>query len=129
MRALGELQKMDPANLRKYLEACIRNRIRDEIRRAKLGEVASRSSCNVSDSRPGPFEDAVDSQERTRFRRGLERLSPRDQLLIVGRLELGLSWDELSLASGYPTVQAARSATRRAMSRLARQMMDTTQLT
>jgi DNA-directed RNA polymerase specialized sigma24 family protein len=41
---------------------------------------------------------------------------------VVGRIELGLSYDELALALDKPTADAARKAAQRALVRLAGEM-------
>ena len=51
-----------------------------------------------------------------------DELRPEERDLIVGRLELELSYEELAQAVGRPTANAARSAVVRAMIRLAEEM-------
>ena len=57
-----------------------------------------------------------------RYEAALARLRPDDREAIVARLELQYSYDELAVALGKPTANAARVAVLRAMSRLADQM-------
>lgn len=122
LRQLTDLDQRDPAQVDLYLRQSIRNRIRDEIRRARLGEVASSEGLAPIDPRPSPLNEALESDERRRFRRALLRLDPDDQQLVVGRLELELDYEQLARATGRPTSEAARCAARRAMLRLARKV-------
>lgn len=67
---------------------------------------------------PSPFDDASGAEDHRRFRRCLARLSRAERHLLVGRMELHLSYAELAEATGRPSVDAARMATQRAMLRL-----------
>jgi RNA polymerase sigma factor (sigma-70 family) len=121
LRNLGEIETADPVALRKYLIVAIQNRICDEIRRANRGEVTNGIS-NSADTRPSPLEDAIDEENRRQYREALLRLSEEDQALLVGRIDMGLSFEELALVTGRSSPDAARNATRRAALRLARAM-------
>lgn len=121
LRNLGQIDTADPEALAKYLAIAIRNRITDEVRRASHGEVANRKS-DPADSRASPLEEAIDSENRRQYRAALLGLGEDDQALLVGRIELGLSFDELALVTKRQSADAARVATRRAAFRLARAM-------
>lgn len=109
--------------LRAYLLASIQNRIRDEIRRAGLVEVsAPLAELAATGREASPLEQAVAQQEEERFRAALSRLSPSDQALIVGRLDLGYSYEQLALALKKRSPDAARVAVRRALLRLAEEL-------
>ncbi|MFN7942803.1 MAG: sigma-70 family RNA polymerase sigma factor [Thermoanaerobaculia bacterium] len=119
---LQDLESRPPAQVYLYLRQCIRNRVRDEIRRSRLGEIASSEGLVAPDPRPSALEEACESEDRLRFRRALVGLDAEDRELIVGRVELELSYEELALATGRVSPEAARAATRRAMLRLAREI-------
>lgn len=121
LRNLGQLGTADPQALRKYLLIAIRNRISDEVRRASHGEVAN-GVRDLPDSGASPLEEAIDSENRRQYREALLTLGADDQALLVGRIEMGLSFDELAIVTERPTPDAARVATRRAALRLARAM-------
>ena len=53
---------------------------------------------------------------------GLQRLSPRDRRLIVGRVELGYNYRQLAFIERIPSADAARKAVRRALVRLSGEM-------
>lgn len=121
LRNLGQLDTADPKALAKYLAIAIRNRIADEVRRASHGEVANRIT-DPADPRASPLEEAIDSETHQQYRAALLSLTPDDQALLVGRIELGLSFEELALVTQRASPDAARMATRRAALRLARAM-------
>lgn len=122
LRQLGELDTADPQKLRNYLIAAIRNQVRDEIHRAGLGEVRNGAVANGPDPGPSPLDDTIESEERRQYRAALVSLPETDRDLLTGRIELGLPYEELALATGHPTAAAARMATKRASLRLARAM-------
>lgn len=126
IRQLGQLGELEPEVVKRYVLKCIFNRIRDEIRRAKLGEVRGGDLSDAPDSRTTPLDDAIESQERRQYREALLRLNEEEQILLVGRVELGLSYEELALATAKPNAEAARSATRRAAFKLAGRIRDRT---
>jgi len=119
---LPDLDARDPAQVDFYLRQSIRNRILDEVRRAGRGEVASAEGIALADPRPTPHDEAVESDERRRYRLALLRLDDDDQQLVVGRVELHLSYEALARATGRDCVETTRGATRRAMLRLAREI-------
>ncbi|MEO8275668.1 MAG: sigma-70 family RNA polymerase sigma factor [Thermoanaerobaculia bacterium] len=121
LRNIGQIDAANPIALRKYLIVAIQNRICDEVRRATRGEVTNDTS-NPADSRPSPLEDAIDEENRRQYRAALLQLPEDDQMLLVGRIDMGLSFEELAIMSGRPSPDAARNATRRAAMRLARSM-------
>jgi RNA polymerase sigma-70 factor (ECF subfamily) len=102
-----------------YLRQSIRNRIRDEMRRGERVEIGGLPLAEAGDRRPLPDIEAQRREEAARYRGGLARLESGDQELIVGRLELGLSYDQLALATRRASPDAARVAVRRALLRLA----------
>ena len=120
LRRAGELDQLSAESLRLYLQTCILNKIRDEIRRASRGEVRNGPLPTTTDGRPGPLDDAIESEERSRYREALLRLENEDRMLLVGRIDLGMSYDDLALVTRRPTAEATRAAARRAALRLAR---------
>jgi RNA polymerase sigma-70 factor (ECF subfamily) len=107
--------------LRAYLQQAIRNRIRDAIRRN-----SRHASVNIDDldlaGNGTPLEDAIGEEHTVRYRTALQRLDREEQELIVGRIELGYSYEQLALAAGRPSPDAARMAVKRALLRLAEEI-------
>jgi RNA polymerase sigma-70 factor (ECF subfamily) len=104
--------------LRAYLKQAIRNRIRDAIRHSSRHASVSLDGFDLAGTGT-PLEDAIGEESAQRYRAALQCLDPEEQELIVGRLELGYSYEQLALAAGRPTPDAARMAVKRALLRLA----------
>ncbi len=73
IRHLSDLDERDPAQVDFYLKQSIRNRIRDEIRRSRIGETTSSEGLAVADPRPSPLDDVA----RVRRAAALPRGAPR----------------------------------------------------
>lgn len=108
--------------LRAYLKRAIINRIRDEMRRAGRVEVPRDKAEDSISPEPSPLETAITAENTARYLAALGRLSDVDRELIVGRIELDFSYEQLALATSKPTPDAARMALRRALIRLATEM-------
>jgi RNA polymerase sigma factor (sigma-70 family) len=118
-RHLGRIEPRRRHALRAYLQESIRNRIRDEVRRAGQVEISRETTPDLRDLASSPLDRAVASENSRLYREALARLEAGEQELIVGRIELGLSYEQLALATGRPSPDAVRVAVRRALLRLA----------
>jgi RNA polymerase sigma-70 factor (ECF subfamily) len=67
-------------------------------------------------------EEAIGRQTAERYERALARLRPQDREAIVARVELGCTYEELAVALGKPSADAARKAAQQALVRLAAEM-------
>lgn len=103
-----------------YLRRSLLNRIRDQVRQA----VRRPYSVPVDEEHPAdaqsPLEMTITQENRERYLLALKALRPADRNAIVGRLELGYSYEQLALVLQKPSAQSARQAVRRALLRLAR---------
>lgn len=122
LRRAGELDQLNPETLRSYLQTSILNRIRDEIRRSRQGEVRNGPLPARPDPGRGPLDDAIESEDRRKYRSALLALCEEDRMLLIGRVDLGMTYEELALVTRRPTPEAARAAARRAALRLARRL-------
>ena len=123
---LGGFEPRGEGALRAYLRSAVENRIRDEMRRA-----VRRPAMDVLDEGQPVAGNDRSLQERIihdeawdRYRSALKHLPRRDQRLIVGRLEMGYSFQQLAAIDGKGGPDAARMALKRALVRLAAQMGD-----
>ena len=121
-RRMGQIEPRRRGALRAYLQESIRNRIRDEVRRAGMVETTQATDPGWRDRGTSPLEHAVSREKSARYRDALARLDLGDQELIVGRIELGYSYEQLAIVSGRVTPDATRVAVRRALVRLAKTM-------
>jgi RNA polymerase sigma-70 factor (ECF subfamily) len=74
------------------------------------------------DSGRSPLEEAIGRETMAAYEAALGRLRPEEREAIIGRLEMGLSYEELALALDKPTADAARKAAQRAILKLAEEM-------
>ena len=109
--------------LQAYLREAVRNRIKDELRRVsrrpahqELDEALRDRGC------PSPFEAAADAEQIRRYKASLTSLTEGERMLVVGRIEMSYTYDQLALATGRSTAEAARVAVRRAVLKLAQKM-------
>jgi RNA polymerase sigma factor (sigma-70 family) len=108
--------------LQAYLRQAVLNRIRNELRRhRRTPESVELDAEDAADDR-SPLEEAIGREAVEHYERALDRLRVGDRDAIIGRVELGLSYEELAQALGKPTPDAARKAAQRALVRLAEAM-------
>ena len=108
--------------LQAYLRQALLNRIRSEIRRVGRRPPATELDSQAEDLAPSPLERAIGGEAVDRYEEALARLRPEEREAIVGRIELGLTHEELAEALDKPTANAARMAVERALIRLAKEM-------
>ena len=108
--------------LQAYLRQAVLNRIRDELRRkGRQPDVTALNGLEL-DVGSSPLEEAIGQEAVDRYEHALERLQPEQREAIIGRIEMGYSYEELAEALGKPTADAARKAAERALLRLAEEM-------
>ena len=122
LRRLGEFEPQGHSALQAYLRRAVDNRINDEFRRIARRGLAATLDEGQADARPSPLEEAMAQQTEERYRAALARLRPGDRRLVVARVELGYSLEQLALLTGRRRVDTARVALRRALERLAAEM-------
>jgi RNA polymerase sigma factor (sigma-70 family) len=105
-----------------YLRQAVMNRIRDEVRRAGRRPGQAALDENAPDPGRSPLETAVGVEAVERYEAALQRLAEEDRELIVARVELDMTYDEIAQASGKPSANAARMAVSRALVRLAEEV-------
>lgn len=105
-----------------YLREALRNRLRDELRRAGRRPSGDAPGSDLPDPSLSPVEAAMGRENLERFEIALRTLSPSDRDAVVARVELGFSYEEIADLLGKASVDAARMAVKRAIARLARAM-------
>jgi RNA polymerase sigma factor (sigma-70 family) len=110
--------------LQGYLRQAVLNRLRDELRRrARLPEMAEMTAVEI-ESGDSPLELAIGREGVERYEQALQSLRPEEREVIIGRIELGYTYEELAQILGKPTADAARKAAQRALMRLAEELRD-----
>jgi RNA polymerase sigma-70 factor, ECF subfamily len=125
IHTLGRLDEFEPRRkkaLQAYLRQAVRNRIRDEIRRIGRRPLAGAQEEREPADERSPLDAVMEKEDLARYRDSLGRLPPEDAELIVARVELGYSYEQIALMSGRRTADAARMAIRRSLLRLAEEM-------
>jgi RNA polymerase sigma-70 factor, ECF subfamily len=122
-KAFKQVERFDVRGegaLQAYLRQALVNRI--EIRRVSRRPPLDELDTQIEDSGPSPLEAAIGTQALERYEAALNELRPEDREAIIGRIELGLTNEELAHALGKPSSNAARMAVERALFRLAKEM-------
>ena len=113
--------------LQAYLRQAVLNRLRDELRRkGRQPPAVDLEAVDVAGGQ-SPLEEAIGHEAVERYEQALQRLKPEEREAIIGRVELGLDYDDLAEALGKPTADAARKAAQRALVRLAEEMKSNTE--
>jgi RNA polymerase sigma-70 factor (ECF subfamily) len=108
--------------LQAYLRQAVLNRIRNEFR----SKSRKPSFQDLDEQAPGdhtsPLEAAIRQEKLDRYDAALSRLSEQERDLIVARVEVGLTYEEMARVLEKPSWNAARMATARALLRLAQEL-------
>lgn len=125
--ALRHLDHFEPRRrdaLRAYLRQAIRNRVTDELRRSRRRppHIPVDGDDIPAAGGASPLSLLLSAEQEQRLRQALDSLRPEEQELVVARLDLGYSYSQIAVATGRPSVDAARMAVRRALLRLAEEM-------
>jgi RNA polymerase sigma-70 factor (ECF subfamily) len=108
--------------LEAYLRQAVMNRIRDEFRRSARRKPTTVLETDAPAGNPSPLDEAVGAELMADYERALEQLTAEDRDVIVGRIEMDLTYEELAERLGRPSANAARMAVVRALARLAQSM-------
>ena len=122
MRNLGTFEPRHQGALQAYLRRAVMNRIRDIIRMTRRRPMQTALSEELKDEATSPLDALIGEENAELYDRALERLSEDEQEAIIGRLEMGYSYQDLAVVLGRPSADAARMAVTRALKHLAREM-------
>jgi RNA polymerase sigma-70 factor (ECF subfamily) len=105
-----------------YLRQALMNRVREEIRRRSRRPESTPLDDEQIDPSASPLERAIGRQRIAKYEHALGRLKEEERELLIGRLELGLTYEELADLQQRSSPDAARKATERALARLVTEM-------
>jgi RNA polymerase sigma factor (sigma-70 family) len=108
--------------LQAYLRRAVMNRIRNEFRNKGRKPPFEDLDEEAPGDHTSPLEAAIRQEQLERYDAALSHLSEHERDLIVARLEVGLTYEEMAEALGKPSWNAARMATARALVRLAQEL-------
>ena len=117
-RRLEHFRPRHDGALLAYLREAVANRIRNEVRRSAPDIDASIEPDGLPSEMPSPLDKVVSRQALDGYERALAQLDENDRAAIVGRFEMGYSYDALARAMERPSPDAARKLTERALRRL-----------
>ena len=121
LKRIKRFQHRTVGGLQAYLRQAVVNRVRDLIRGSKRRGLAPGLDAEPRDWKPSPLEAAIMRQQLDQFLEALRKLRPADRQVIVWRIELGYTADEIAIKLGKSKAAAGMTVTR-AMMRLAKEM-------
>jgi RNA polymerase sigma factor (sigma-70 family) len=122
LRHLGTFQYQHDGALQAYLRQAVMNRIRDELPRVHRRPRPTELEEGMPSTDAPPLEDALGQEAFDRYEAALAQLRAEEREAIIARVELHQSYEEVALALGKPSPDAARVAVNRALVRLAEKM-------
>jgi RNA polymerase sigma factor (sigma-70 family) len=102
-----------------YLRHVMANLIKDELRRAGRRPGHDEVDPDLPDGQAQPDAQAISGQTLAAYEQALRQLDAEDRELVIMKVELGLSNEEIAIASRAPSTNAGRMRLARAMVRLA----------
>jgi RNA polymerase sigma-70 factor (ECF subfamily) len=108
--------------LQAYLRQALMNRIRNEFRSKGRKPSFQGLDEQAPADHTSPLEAAIRQEQLDRYDAAIARLSEQERELIVARVEVGLTYEEMAETFGKPSWNAARMATARALLRLAEEL-------
>ena len=121
-KRIDEFEPRNVGALQAYLRQAVVNRVRDELRKTARRPPALDIETLDLESGDSPLVQAIGREGVERYRQALERLKPIERELVIARVEMGYTYDELAEMLGKPSGEAARKAAQRALVRLAEEM-------
>ena len=125
VQTLKNIEAFQPRHegaLQAYLRQALVNRVRDEVRRVSRHGITAEIVDEHADAAPSPLEQAIGHEALTRYEGALARLRPEEREVIIARVELGQSYQQIAAGHGKASADAARMAVSRALVRLAEEM-------
>jgi RNA polymerase sigma-70 factor, ECF subfamily len=122
---LGHLTAFNPRHegaFQGYVRTALWNRIRDVARWNKRRGPRDALDSRIVAEEASPLDLAIGQETLDRYDRALERLRPEDKDLIIARIEMGLSYEEMRVMFEKPSVPAVHMGLSRALIKLAEEM-------
>lgn len=125
MRAFQHLPAFEargPGAFFGYLRHVMTNLLRDEARRAVRRPLHGELPEDLGQSGTSPLREVITVETLQAYEAALQTLGEEEREMVVMRVELGLSHEEIAELSGSPSANAARMRVARALARLAQAM-------
>jgi RNA polymerase sigma-70 factor (ECF subfamily) len=122
LRAVQGIEAARSGAFHCYLRQAVRNRLRDELRRAARSPARDTLPSDAMAEDAGGLAEVIGREALAAYEQALASLAAEEREAVVARLELGLGYAEIADALGKPSPDAARMAVKRAVARLAEAM-------
>jgi RNA polymerase sigma-70 factor, ECF subfamily len=121
LRRIDAFEPRHEGALQAYLRQALINRVRDEVRRVNRYP-APEGLGDAVDAAASPLEEVIGAQAMENYESALQRLRPEERELIIARVEMQQSYQQIAVAHNRSSADAARMAVTRALLRLAEEM-------
>ncbi len=101
-----------------FLRHVLTNLVRDELRRTGRRPAHDEVPPDLPDGQAEPDVEAISAEALSTYERALQQMDSDERDLIIMRVELGLSNEEIAIASEAPSTNAGRMRLARALLRL-----------
>jgi RNA polymerase sigma-70 factor (ECF subfamily) len=122
LKHLGSFEPRHEGALQAYLRQALVNKVRDEVRRVGRHALPTAIGDEHVDPAASPLEEAIGREALGRYETALHRLRADEREVIIARVELGQSYQQIAAGHGKASADAARMAVSRALVRLAEEM-------
>jgi RNA polymerase sigma-70 factor, ECF subfamily len=123
LRRFDRFEPRGRGTLETYLRKAVLNNVYLEHRRAAARPCILELEAEMPDGDArAPIDRLIGEDAARRYAAALHRLSPTDQQIIVARLRMKCTFEQLAMLLGKSTSDAARVALKRALGRLAAEM-------
>jgi len=95
-----------------YLKTAVLNRVRSEIRRIHRQGVRAELDEAIADPAPTALEQFLGKEAEARYSVALAKLTAEERELVIARVELQMTAQEIAVHAGRPSPDAARMAPR-----------------
>ena len=107
-----------------FLRTIVLNLLRDEVRRLTRRPLSVELPEEIPDLLSSPLASAVTLETLKAYEFAMQQLEESDRDVVIMRVELGLSHQDIAAMTSSPTPNAARMRVARALARLAELMRD-----
>jgi RNA polymerase sigma factor (sigma-70 family) len=124
LRRIDAFEPRHEGALQAYLRQALTNRVRDEVRR--VNRYPTVEGLDDADHHPdaaaSPLEEAIGHEAMERYETALQELRPEERDIIIARVEMQQTYQQIAQMHGKSSPDAARMAVSRALVRLAEEM-------
>jgi RNA polymerase sigma-70 factor, ECF subfamily len=124
LRRIDAFEPRHEGALQAYLRQALINRVRDEVRRVNRYPAPEGldDADHPVDAAASPLEEVIGAQAMENYESALQRLRSEERELIIARVEMQQSYQQIAVAHNRSSADAARMAVTRALLRLAEEM-------